>query len=104
MKNYIILYYIILYYTIFISTMKGFDLGELIKRLFKYIFIGFIVAIVSFVIPKRSLDIAEIILISLSAGATFAILDAYMPAVGLSARGGFGLGTGIAMSPLVGML
>lgn len=80
------------------------DLGELIQRLFKYIFIGFIVAIVSFVIPKRSLDIAEIVLISLSAGATFAILDAYMPASGAIARGGFGFGTGIAMSPLAAML
>lgn len=84
--------------------MNGIDIGELIKRLFKYIFIGFIVAVVSFVIPKRSLDIPEIILISLSAGATFAILDAYMPAVGISARGGFGLGTGIAMSPLAAIL
>lgn len=84
--------------------MQGIDIMELIKRLFKYIFIGFIVAIVSFVIPKRSLDIPEIILISLSAGATFAILDAYMPAVGISARGGFGLGTGIAMSPLAAIL
>lgn len=82
----------------------GIDIGELIKRLFKYIFIGFIVAIVSYVIPKRSLDVAEVVLISLSAGATFAILDAYMPAVGISARGGFGLGTGIAMSPLAALL
>ena len=82
----------------------GFDIGELIKRLFKYIFIGFIVAIVSYVIPKRSLDIAEIILISLSAGATFAILDAYMPAVGVTARGGLGFGTGLALSPLAAML
>lgn len=80
------------------------DIQELIKRLFKYMFMGFIICVVSYVIPKRSLDVAEIILISISAGATFAILDAYMPAVGASARGGFGLGTGIALSPLAGLL
>ena len=72
----------------------GINIVELIKRLFKYIFIGFIVAIVSFVIPKRSLDIAEIILISLSAGATFAILDTYIPSMGVTARSGAGFGIG----------
>lgn len=80
------------------------DFAELIKRLFKYIFIGFIVAIVSYAIPNRSLKLSEIVLISLSAGATFAVLDAYMPAAGITARGGFGLGTGLAMSPLAAVL
>lgn len=84
--------------------MNGIDIGELIKRLFKYIFFGIIVAIISFVIPKKSFDIPEIIVISLGAGATFAIFDAYMPAVGISARNGFGFGTGIAMSPLAALL
>lgn len=80
------------------------DIQEIIKRLFKYLFIGFIVAIVSYVIPKRSLDISEIILLSLCAGATFAVLDTYMPAVGISTRAGLGLGTGVYMSPLAGIL
>lgn len=80
------------------------DLAELIKRLFKYIFIGFIVSIVSYAIPQRSLKLSEIVLISLSAGATFAVLDTYMPAAGIAARGGFGLGTGVAMSPLAAVL
>jgi ABC-type Co2+ transport system permease subunit len=80
------------------------NLGELIKRIFKYIFIGFIVSLVSYVIPKQKLNWEEIILISLSAGATFAILDTYLPSAGMSAMSGLGLGTGLAMSPLAAML
>lgn len=80
------------------------NISELIMRAFKYLFIGFIVSIVSFVIPKRKLDWEEILLISLCAGATFAILDTYLPSAGMSAMSGLGLGTGLSLSPLAALL
>jgi ABC-type Co2+ transport system permease subunit len=52
------------------------------------------VAIAAYAIPKRSLNIEEIILIALTAAATFSILDTYVPSMGASARGGAGFGIG----------
>ena len=39
-----------------------FDVVELVKRVLKYLFEGIIVAIAAFVIPKRSLNIEEILI------------------------------------------
>ena len=71
-----------------------FDLGELLKRAIKYLVEGLMVAIAAFAIPKRSLDIEEIILIALTAAATFSILDTYIPSMGVTARSGAGFGIG----------
>ena len=71
-----------------------FDVNELIKRIIKYIIEGFMVAVASFAIPKRSLNLEEIALIALTAAATFAILDTYLPSMGVSARTGAGFGIG----------
>ena len=54
------------------------NIGELVKRIIKYLVEGLMVAIAAFAIPKRSLDIEEIILIALTAAATFSILDTYI--------------------------
>jgi ABC-type Co2+ transport system permease subunit len=80
--------------------MGMFNVGELIKRIVKYVIQGLIVAIASFAIPKKSLNLEEIALIALSAAATFAILDTYMPSMGVSARQGTGLGIGLKLSGL----
>jgi ABC-type Co2+ transport system permease subunit len=40
----------------------------------------------------------EIALIALTAAATFAILDTYIPSMGVSARNGTGLGIGLNLS------
>lgn len=71
-----------------------FNLTELIKRCIKYIVEGFMVAVAAFAIPKQSLNIDEILLISLTAAATFSILDTYLPSVGVTARSGAGFGIG----------
>ena len=71
-----------------------FDVVELIKRVIKYLIEGLMVAIASFAIPKHTLNIEEIALIALTAAATFAILDTYIPAMGVSARSGAGFGIG----------
>ena len=78
-----------------------FDVTELIKRIIKYLIEGLMVAIAAFAIPKRSLNLEEIALLSLTAAATFAILDTYIPSMGVSARtgAGFGIGANIVNFP-----
>jgi ABC-type Co2+ transport system permease subunit len=78
--------------------MEMFDVNELIKRIVKYLIEGLMVAIAAFAIPKRSLNLEEIALLALTAAATFAILDTYIPAMGVSARNGTGLGIGLKLS------
>lgn len=71
-----------------------FDITELIKRIIKYLIEGLMVSIAAFAIPKRSLNLEEIALIALTAAATFAILDTYIPSMGATARSGAGFGIG----------
>ena len=74
--------------------MGMFDISELIKRIVKYLIEGLMVAIAAFAIPKRSLNLEEIALLALTAAATFAILDTYIPSMGATARSGAGFGIG----------
>jgi ABC-type Co2+ transport system permease subunit len=74
--------------------MGMFNITELIKRIIKYLIEGLMVAIAAFAIPKRSLNLEEIALIALTAAATFAILDTYIPSMGATARSGAGFGIG----------
>jgi ABC-type Co2+ transport system permease subunit len=71
-----------------------FDIAELVKRIIKYLVEGLMVAIAAYAIPKRSLNVDEIILIALTAAATFSILDTYIPSFGVTARSGAGFGIG----------
>jgi ABC-type Co2+ transport system permease subunit len=75
--------------------MGMFDITELIKRVVKYLIEGLMVAIAAFAIPKGSLKLEEISLIALTAAATFAILDTYIPSMGVNARSGAGFGIGM---------
>ena len=70
------------------------NVSELVKRIIKYLVEGLMVAIAAFAIPKRSLNIEEIVLIALTAAATFSILDTYIPSMGMNARSGAGFGIG----------
>ena len=49
------------------------------NRVLKYIIEGLIVALACFAIPKRSMDLIEILLIALIASSTFVILETYIP-------------------------
>ena len=71
-----------------------FDFGELVKRAIKYIIEGVMVAIAAFAIPKKSLNVEEVVIIALTAAATFSVLDVFIPSMGQSARGGAGFGIG----------
>jgi ABC-type Co2+ transport system permease subunit len=73
------------------------NMNELIKRIVKYLVEGLMVAIAAYAIPKRSLNWEEIILIALTAAATFSILDTYIPVMGVSARSGAGFGIGATL-------
>lgn len=77
------------------------NVGELVKRIIKYLVEGLMVAIAAYAIPKRSLNIEEIVLIALTAAATFSILDTYVPSMGVTARSGagFGIGAGLVKFP-----
>ena len=77
------------------------NVGELVKRIIKYLVEGLMVAIAAYAIPKRSLNIEEIVLIALTAAATFSILDTYVPSMGATARSGagFGIGAGLVKFP-----
>jgi hypothetical protein len=71
-----------------------FDFGELVKRAIKYIVEGLMVAIAAYAIPKHTLKVEEIVIIALTAAATFSVLDVFVPAMGASARSGAGMGIG----------
>jgi hypothetical protein len=78
-----------------ITSMSNlFDFSELVKRAIKYIVEGIIVAIAAYSIPKRSLNVEEVVIIALTAAATFSVLDVFAPSFSSSARGGAGFGLG----------
>jgi len=79
--------------------MEMFDVNELVKRAIKYLIEGLAVAICAMLIPKKALGVDEIMIIALTAAATFSILDVFIPSMGSSARTGAGMTLG---STLVG--
>ena len=70
------------------------DFTELVKRAIKYLVEGLVVALAAYAIPKKQLNVEEIVIIALTDAATFSILDVFIPAMGSSARGGAGFGIG----------
>ena len=60
----------------------------------KYLLEGIAVAVAAYFIPKKKVNMTEIMFIALSAAATFAILDVFAPSVGEGARKGAGFGIG----------
>ena len=64
------------------------------KSLFKYFLEGLAVALAAFYIPKRNISFGEVIMIAVTAGVTFLVLDMFAPTVGSGARMGAGLGIG----------
>ena len=70
------------------------DIGELARRIVKYVVEGIMVAIAAYAIPKHSMKLDEVMLIALTAAATFSILDTYVPSMAVSARSGAGFGIG----------
>ena len=80
-----------------------FDVRLLLERVFKYFVEGTMVALAAFVIPsnKAKLNWEEIAMISLTAAATFAVLDMYASGLSSGARQGaaFGIGANLVKFP-----
>lgn len=66
------------------------DFSELVKRIIKYLVLGLVIAVVSIVIPKKSLNLEEVVILALSAAATFSILDVFVPSMSDSLKNGAG--------------
>ena len=73
------------------------DVGELLRRVVKYCVEGFMVSLAAYAIPKSSLNLEEILMIAITAAATFAVLDTYVPSMAVTARSGAGFGIGANM-------
>jgi ABC-type Co2+ transport system permease subunit len=74
-----------------------FDISEFVKRAIKYLVEGLMVAIAAYAIPKQSLKVEEVVIIALTAAATFSVLDVFVPSMGASARSGAGTGIGLGV-------
>jgi hypothetical protein len=70
------------------------NLSEFLRRIVKYLVEGILVAGAAYVIPQKTLKLEEVLLIALTAAATFCILDAYLPSMAVAARSGAGFGIG----------
>jgi len=74
-----------------------FRLQEMVKNAMKYIFEGLAVALAAFYFPswsKGGLKVEEIAAISLTAAATFAVLDLWATPMYVSAKQGAGFAVG----------
>lgn len=74
------------------------NLKDIVIRLIKYLVEGFAVALAAYYVPKKKTSAEEIMMIAITAAATFAILDMAAPAISIGARfgAGFSTGSGIA--------
>ena len=61
----------------------SFDNREMIIRTIKYIIMGLMVALGSLFIPEKKINISEVVIISMVASITFALLDMYSPSVSI---------------------
>lgn len=75
------------------------DLVEVMKRVVKYLVEGLAVALAAYYIPSgRRLPLQDVVMIAVSAAATFAILDMYVPSIAGATRTGAGFGIGANMT------
>ena len=70
---------------------------EVLKRFFKYLVEGLMVAIAAYVFPRKKRNPDEVLMIAVVASAPFAILDMYAPTIGHTARQGAGFGIGASL-------
>lgn len=72
----------------------AFDVNEALVRLLKYVFEGLVVAVAAYTLPSMTLNVADVVQISMIAMATFSILDFFAPSMSGAARMGAGMGIG----------
>ena len=74
-----------------------------VSRVIKYLVEGGAVALAAYYIPRKQMNLQEIVMIAITAAAVFAILDLYAPSVGLAARHGAGFGIGASQVGYTGL-
>ena len=82
------------------QSKNGFQIGEVLKRIVKYLLEGTAIGIAAMIIPRvRGIILPwdTVLILALTAAAVFAILDFWAPSVGSSARTGSGLGLGLQL-------
>ena len=81
------------------ARSSGLVLGDVVLRLLKYLVEGLAVAAVAWMITYKNKKLAgtEVFMLGVTAGATFAILDLFSPAVGSGVRQGAGFGMGFGL-------
>lgn len=75
------------------------DVQEIVQRIVKYLIIGLAVSLSAHLVlsGKSTPNKMEVLSLGLTAAATFAILDYFVPSIGASARNGAGFGIGANM-------
>jgi len=76
----------------------SFDFQEAFNRFVKYLVEGLVVALVAWILPSKSLDVNEVILLGLTAASIFALLDILAPSISSTVRGGVGYGIGFQLA------
>jgi len=78
--------------------------AEVVNRVIKYLVEGLFVALAALFIPKKTLNVEDIIALGVVAAAVFAILDVVSPSIGYTARqgAGFGIGANLVGFPMRG--
>ena len=70
------------------------DLSEVLNRAIKYLIEGVAVGLAVVLVPRKSLDLQEVVAVAVVAAAVFAVLDLVSPSIGFTARQGAGFGIG----------
>lgn len=73
-----------------------------LSSVLKYVIEGLAVGLAVYLVAGKKSNITEIILLGLTAGVTFMILDLFTSGIGMSARQGTGFGIGIRQTGLFG--
>lgn len=60
---------------------KNLDVTDFLTRILKFLIIGFMISITSYMIPKNKPTIREIIMIGCSSSLVFALIDIYAPTI-----------------------
>ena len=75
-------------------SLAAIKLTLIAKRVLKYIVEGLAVAMAAYYIPRKKMQLNEIMSIAIAAAAVFAVIDVLAPSIGESVRAGMGIGIG----------
>ena len=68
-----------------------FNSNDTLIKLFKYIFMGFVVVYIAAILPNNNLEAGELFILGLSAACTYSVLDMFSPLISKYASDGIGL-------------